>query len=87
MLCEVSAGVEGGVGVCGFEVGGEEGEGFGGGDGNAGVVDGGWVGGGHCFFFFVFSGGGSGDGQCQAKSGSASHDDGGKVERLWLNEK
>ena len=51
MLCEVGAGVEGGVGGCGLEVGGEEGEGFGGGDGVAGVVDGGWVGGCHCYFF------------------------------------
>ena len=47
MLGEVSAGVEGGVGGCGFEVGGEEGEGLGWGDAGAGVVDGGWVGGGH----------------------------------------
>ena len=39
--------MEGRVGVCGFEVGGEEGEGFGWGDVGAGVVDGGWVGGGH----------------------------------------
>ena len=40
--------MEGGVGGCGGEVGGEEGEGFGGGDTGAAVVDGGWVGGGHC---------------------------------------
>lgn len=50
MLCEVSAGVEGGVCGCGFEVGGEEGEGFGGGDVGVGVVDGGWEGGGHYIF-------------------------------------
>ena len=49
MLCEVSAGVEGGVRGCCVEVGGEEGEGFGGGEAGAGVVHGGWIGGGHCF--------------------------------------
>lgn len=56
MLCEVSAGVEGGVRGRGFEVGGQEGEGLGGGDGGAGVVDGGWVGGGHYEILSVLAG-------------------------------
>ena len=53
MLCLVRAGVEGGVRGCGFEVGGEEGEGFGGGEVVAGVVDGGWEGGGHYYLLIV----------------------------------
>ena len=68
--------MEGGVGGCGFQVGGEEGEGFGGGDAGAGVVDGGWVGRGH-YLLFV-----SGSGICQAPLAMTMDMKGGEVEVL-----